>query len=125
MRAISRRELLRLAVTGAAAAGVVHAVGLPEAGALDVRAAVARAAPKGSVAHIGRRYVALTPTESSRAVLTPLLPPGAVDGSGKVAWSVVAARTSDDFASGDVVDIDGWHLARSEARAAAYTVVDR
>ncbi len=125
MRRVSRREILRLAGTGVLATGVARVFAFRGASAAVPRSVAARVPRRGSVAEIGRRYVELTPGESTRATLGPLLPQGAVDGSGAVVWSVVAASTSDDYATGDVVTIDGWRFARSEARAAAFQVAAR
>jgi hypothetical protein len=118
----SRRDFLRGAATVVVAAAVVGSVRVDRLAALDRRAAVPRARSRGDVAKIGRRYLELTPTEGTRAALAPLLPGGATNPNGEIDWSVIAQSTSDEFARGDVVVIDGWYLARSEARAAAYVV---
>lgn len=73
---------------------------------------------------IGIRYLADAPEERDAAFLTREL----FDGIGGVprtapqraaARRVIAARRARDFATGDTVLIDGWILARSEARLCA------
>ena len=63
---------------------------------------------------IGEAYMSVEPTEADLGALLAALP--APDGD-----VVAAARAmiKADFSTGNVVSIDGWVLARSEARAAA------
>lgn len=63
---------------------------------------------------VGTRYLATHPDENDLATLLAALPP--VDDDPVTA---AAARLRDDFARGETVVVDGWVLARSEARAAA------
>jgi hypothetical protein len=125
MRKLSRRDLLKLAGTGAVMSAVTQVVIPSGAMANDARTAAPATTRRGSVVDIGRRYVQLTPAESTRESLTPLLPAGALDGSGAIVWSAVAQSTGDDFARGDIVSIDGWRFSRTEARAAAFLAVSR
>ena len=72
---------------------------------------------------VGRRYLAVNPGEASRPVLLDRLGPLAPAPDRPVeprVWRhrLIVARTA-DFAAGDTVLVDGWLLARSEARLCA------
>ena len=73
---------------------------------------------------IGQRYLATAPQERSAAFLTRMLfgetPPGG-QGLASRAWLVQAIETGRlrDFANGETVILDGWLLARTEARLCA------
>lgn len=69
--------------------------------------------PPGLVT-IGTRYRELHPDDDPAIVGDGL---SADDPSGSLAS--LRRRVQSDFESGDVVDVDGWVLARTEARAAA------
>ena len=77
---------------------------------------------------IGARYLALEPAERSADVLARHL----LRDPHKIAFSVtdtaalrqaLAAGRTRDFASGDTVIIDGWILARTEARLCALAAI--
>lgn len=63
---------------------------------------------------VGARYLATHPDDADPEALLAALPP--VDGDPTAA---AAALVRSDFARGDTVVVDGWVLARSEARASA------
>lgn len=63
---------------------------------------------------VGTRYVQTHPDDADLATLLDSFP--AVDGD---PFEAAAALGRDEFRRGDTVAVDGWILARSEARAAA------
>lgn len=69
--------------------------------------------PAGLVA-IGTRYRELFPDDDPSAVGD-----GLPDDDPAAGLAALSDRVRADFESGDVVDVDGWVLARTEARAAA------
>jgi hypothetical protein len=79
---------------------------------------------------IGDAYVAVVPAESSADALLAALAP---EGEDPAQWwasitleklqKPMRRRVHDDFEAGDVVDLDGWQLARTEARLAALYVL--
>ena len=69
--------------------------------------------PRGLVV-IGTRYRELHPDDDWNAVGEDL-----PRQDGARALDALTDRVRTDFETGDVVDVDGWVLARSEARAAA------
>jgi hypothetical protein len=73
---------------------------------------------------VGAAYLALTPDEASREKLLELVPElaGVRRREIEAQLGLLAERVRDDFAAGDTVVIDGWVLARSEARGAALVV---
>jgi hypothetical protein len=80
----------------------------------------------GSGREIGRVYLAKCPEEAGASALTPLilsslsLEEGDVAGLEFQALSAkVAMRVRSDFEQGDIVDIDGWILSRTETRLCA------
>ncbi len=68
---------------------------------------------------VGGRYLALYPTEADRAALRASLIDSAwmLDQNSLRAWLV--HRCTQDFRDGNTVIVDGWVLARTEARACA------
>ncbi|UYN93993.1 MAG: hypothetical protein KIT25_18355 [Enhydrobacter sp.] len=73
---------------------------------------------------IGRRYLAIAPEDRSASALCRALFGGPLpSGGGAAAVShlrgIVEVRRREDFSRGDTVLIDGWLLARSEARLCA------
>jgi hypothetical protein len=75
---------------------------------------------------IGRRYLAKVPEEKSETWLMDVL----FGGLGPVAghqFSLLSSRVGrlrrDDFVRGDLVEIDGWLLARTEARLCALAAI--
>lgn len=77
---------------------------------------------------IGVRYLAQATHECDAAVLAAELPAGcAVAPTSRQAFDdireTIDAQRQRDFAAGDTVIIDGWILARTEARLCALTVL--
>ena len=68
---------------------------------------------------VGGRYLALYPAEADRAALRAGLIDSAwtLDRKALRAWLV--RRCTQDFRNGNTVIVDGWVLARTEARACA------
>lgn len=82
--------------------------------------------------HIGAAYLAAADTDTdAMTLLGELAPPDAepvtwwatIDQAGLV--KQIRNRSHADFANGDVVDLDGWQLAHTEARLAALWVLTR
>ena len=82
------------------------------------------------VARIGTAYLGVAPDEGSVDVLLAALAPAGQ--SPEEWWTAVGVRelrltvrtaAHADFVAGDVVDLEGWQLARTEARLAALFVV--
>ena len=81
-------------------------------------------AAEGLVA-IGAAYLATAEAEADRAAVAAAL--GVTAGTPREPGPRLAARAGevrDDFASGDVVEVDGWVLARTEAQICALAAFD-
>ncbi len=110
---IGRRTLLGL--LGGSALGLLVGCSTGadrEERACDAVAGAVPDAPAGLLA-IGVRYRQLQPDDDIHAIESDL-PEEAPD-----ALAELAGRVRADFETGDIVDVDGWVLARTEARAAA------
>lgn len=110
---IGRRTLLGL--LGGSALGLVVGCSPGEdrsARACDAVTGAISEVPAGLIA-IGLRYRELQPDDDIHDIGSGL-PDGEAD-----ARAELAQRVRADFDAGDVVDVDGWVLARTEARAAA------
>jgi len=68
-------------------------------------------------ARLGRSYLAARPFEADRAALARAL--GTVGASAPTIASRLDLQRRRDFARGEIVVVEGWVLARSEARACA------
>ncbi|HYF45141.1 MAG TPA: twin-arginine translocation signal domain-containing protein [Acidimicrobiales bacterium] len=70
---------------------------------------------------LGGRYLADHPDEADRGVLLDALPAldGRVPERPGQALRVLADQAAADHGAGDVVEVDGWVLSRTECRAAA------
>jgi len=72
--------------------------------------------------HLGRRYLEIAPAERSEERLGEMLL-GSSWGDGRTDIREIAtrvrARRDADFRAGDLVAIEGWFLARTEARLCA------
>jgi len=122
----TRREIL---ARGVGAVGAVGAIGAalawaPAAAApapaelAAVRAALSTAlAELHDPARLGRSYLAARPFEADRAALARAL--GAVGACAPKIASRLELRRRRDFARGEIIVVEGWVLARSEARACA------
>lgn len=112
---LSRRTLLGL-LAGSAAGLLVGCSddGSPEeARVCDAVGAGGEEVPEGLVV-IGTRYRELHPDDDPSVIGADLPPDDPAAG-----LAALAQRVRADFAAGDTVDVDGWVLARTEARAAA------
>lgn len=121
----SRRRFL--GVTGGAAAAV--ALGVPGdltwgSGAWGGTAAGV-ATPRDPLTRLGRAYLALTPDEDSVDTLFDRVP--GLDRQQPVVAQLPALQSTvtADFARQRTVSIDGWCLARTEARVAALHALGR
>jgi hypothetical protein len=117
---ITRRRALQLLGAGAAAV-VVAGVGSLRRRDGDGDGAASTTAtaplPDDPVARIGRRYLDEVPEEEDADRLRELL---GVTGSASAALNpTLLPAVAADFTAGDIVVVDGWHLSRTEARAAA------
>ncbi|MSO79490.1 MAG: hypothetical protein EXQ79_07760 [Acidimicrobiia bacterium] len=110
----SRRRFL--GVTGGAAAAV--ALGVP--GELSWPGAVAAATPGSDpLARLGRAYLSIAPDEGSVDTLFDRVPGLRRNRPVIEQLPDLQSRVASDFARQRTVSIDGWRLARTEARVAA------
>ena len=134
MRRVGRRQFLAGGIAGLAVAAFTRVAG---AATRLVRPA---ASPEGLIERyfedsdgtrrIGRAYLDLVPAEDA---IDPLLAALAPEGEDPSEWwgavtlgelrKEMRRRAHADFESGDVVDLAGWQLARTEARLAALWVI--
>ncbi len=68
---------------------------------------------------VGRKYLAIHPDEADRYRLRTTLFGVARPRSSAALRNVLADRRRKDFEDGDIAVVDGWVLARSEARVCA------
>ncbi len=80
-----------------------------------------------SLVAVGRRYLDVHPEEASVAFLLRAIPQLGTDVplDPVVGLAGLRDRVAEDFAAGEVVSVDGWLLARTEARAAALYAIER
>ena len=122
----TRRQLIKVAARLLAASPAVGLAGPWGAAAPAGPAVLQRLREQGAATAIGRPYLARFPQENAlHPLLTALLQktsvgPDALDGlpSDRLRRFVREQRER-DFAAGDVVILDGWIVARSEARLCA------
>lgn len=72
-----------------------------------------------SAREVGRAYLAQTPAEADRAVLTASLQ----DVLATANRETVRSKLRHDFATGNVVTVRGWMLSRTEARLCGLAVL--
>ena len=78
---------------------------------------------EGGARLIGTAYLSAYPNEQDKLlILKDLLGPAKLLGPGDLRRRI-AKRREQDFIIGEVVVVDGWILAKSEAQAAALTVL--
>lgn len=81
---------------------------------------------EGSARAVGERYLALMPQERDQALLRRALFGSGASGrspSPEALRLQISALRERDFTTGDTVMIDGWMMARSEARLCAMTAL--
>jgi hypothetical protein len=115
----SRRRFLGLA-GGAAAITIVapHDVAFGRALASD-------AEPRDPITSLGRAYLSLTPEEQSVDTLFERVPGLHRNQPVVEQLSGLQAKVTADFARHRTVSIDGWRVARTEARVAALHALGR
>jgi hypothetical protein len=112
--ALDRRSFLALAALALAALGAPgRALGLGRPSGpprLDRRAARA----------LARAYLDVAPEDADRARLRAALAARLGEGFARADAGAIAAAIRGDFATGDVVVVRGWLLARTECRLCAW-----
>lgn len=119
---VSRRAFLGAGVAAAGAAAVTagwwRVVGSPSSPPPVAQGSVTPMrffADPEAARRVGEAYLELAPEDADTDLLDDAL--GVRDGTIDAAG--VRGRARADFDQGDVVDIDGWYLSRSEARLCA------
>ncbi len=124
----SRRAVLAALLGGGAvvATGAAYVVLSGNDDAADTAAAPTEVAPDDALAAVGRRYLRDHPDEADVAVLLDALPAlgDAAPADPTTQLAVLRDQVAADYESGDVVEVDGWILALTEARAAALYALD-
>lgn len=117
MKNLERREFLQLLVQTLAASSVVLAVPLAACGETSKQSDSAgdRLLPDLDAAiALGQRYLKKHPDRGPLQKLTrEVFGDGAM--SNEARTRMVAERIQNDFIAGDVIEIKGWRLARTEA----------
>lgn len=72
---------------------------------------------------LGRRYLKSYPQESGREQLLETLIDGTAPGDHEALRKRLARRRGQDFRNGNIVIVDGWILARTEAQVCALTTL--
>jgi len=75
-----------------------------------------RVGDHGLTRRLGRRYRRVFPGENDTATLTEILRRSAAGEEGPDLSTKLTARVRRDFAEGRTLNLDGWVLARTEAR---------
>ena len=123
-REIGRRSVIKLLVAGGVTAAAVGTGVVPPGPVVAWAGRAARPEPDG-VAALGRVYLRRHPAEAHPTRLLRQLP--AVRSAHPVRPQLprLTSTIVADFDTGRVVNVDGWELARSEARAAAAIALGR
>jgi hypothetical protein len=118
------RRLFLSALAASMALAIMPSVG-PERRDRTARLALDIGGGRPGVRALGHRYLALVPQERDTTLLARTLfgPDYAVPGSLAEARRRIVASRDRDFAAGDTVVVDGWILARTEARLCALCVL--
>jgi hypothetical protein len=118
---LDRRTFLALLALGTVSGAVLPDLVGPVASAAGTPTAARRAAERGvdGVTRLGRSYLRDHADERDAATLRSMLP--GIDPARPVLPQLpdLVSAVVDDFGAGRVVDVDGWHLAVTEARASA------
>jgi hypothetical protein len=127
MQTLTRRELLRLvaAALPALAPSALSAARLPldAARADELDRWIAESLGGADLAALARDYAARFPAERAPAALRRAILAGRRRGEAIAAH--VGRAVHADFAAGRIVVLDGWHLARTEARLIALAASHR
>jgi hypothetical protein len=128
MSALDRRAFLGLGA--AALAGAVLAACRHTEHEVNLGAFAATYRPRDQIAPIGKQAVKVDGVGTNRRDLAAALSPdGSVTGFGAASAPVLRRHLQcsidDDFARGRLVDVAGWQLPLTEARAAALVYLTR
>ncbi len=125
MKPLTRRQvLLGAASLGVGAAGLGLHQGLVSVRRRDAIEALFQGVSwPGEMRELGRLYLELQPDEANATRLRSLVLPDL----GPLAWKINASNAREvfsnqvqqDFDRGELVELEGWYFARSEARFAA------
>ncbi|MEZ4700302.1 MAG: hypothetical protein R2834_08235 [Rhodothermales bacterium] len=108
---MKRRDFVQLSAAGLAT-GLFAPAALATPASLNRPALLGWLRDAEEVRRIGRRYLELHPTESSAA--------GLENAIGRALRSTdIDTHTRDEFARSETVQVNGWILARTEARQCA------
>ena len=138
---MKRRQLMRLGVLGAASLANPWSLGTPAAAlsSPDTRQkkvasslVLARFHVPETAARLGAAYMESTPAEATLSSIlrglfsdVPKLADMAAGNGEKELSRTLELAISADFERGDVVSIDGWIIARTEARLSALALLTR
>lgn len=121
-----RRLILGIAALASLAAGRIglNFVGTRQTaesqdGADAVRRLTSLFSDRNAAKEVGRRYLVLESNEADIAVLLAALPANEPDINMRTLRAAIQRRRERDFREGNVVLIDGWVMARTEARLCA------
>lgn len=118
---LDRRTFLALLAAGTVSGAVLPGLAGPTTSSAGASTPTAHAASSGvdGIVRLGRRYLRDHPDERDAATLRSLLP--GLDPAQPVRPQLpdLAPAAVSDFGAGHVVDVDGWYLALTEARASA------
>ncbi len=119
---MDRRQFLEIGGTSALAlplAGSIAWIGSSPRPALGRPAMLSRVADQSLTRDLGRQYRRAFPEEDSTAALTEILMRSTAGEDGSDLPARLQARVQRDFAGGRTLVLDGWVLARTEARQCA------
>ena len=123
---LSRRSFVK-GVVGATALGATFDLerfaSLLSVDDADSRCAIFSNSKSASI--VGAEYLRQCPEESSLEGLEGLLPQLSSDASSELILKVIKERVEADFASAEVVYLNGWMISRTEARVCALNTLLR
>ena len=115
---VGRRSVLKLLVAGGVTVAAVT-TGVVPPGPVAAWAGRAAAPESDGIAALGRAYLRRHPHESHAPRLLRQLPEVRSAHAVRPQLPRLTSTIVADFDTGRVVNVDGWELARTEARAAA------
>lgn len=120
---MDRRQFLEIGGTSALAFPLAGSIALiepsPEQQSLIRPDMLTRLGDQGLTRDLGRQYRRAFPQENSSVRLTGILRRSAAGEDGSDVSTKLKSRVQRDFAQGRTVVLDGWILARTEARQCA------